>query len=1525
MSRLISAFFILALLPSIFFILFIPTHDVEAAATCGSGALNQNGIRVVPSHGTSFYIDTSATPKLDAGYVGYSVVNETGSTQSELWTEISNFSGSVLNLANPADTYMKLPSLAHNATGTSYFFLKATGATQVDQAHTIKVYDKRPDLEGATMLYECDFTFAQVKETIKAASNKVADNTGDAIAISLSDSTPELGQLVSVTVEGSTGVIGNGAAPDGSIVWLTPAAISTWPTRALRLESVSVVFDTNRNWNTTGDQVTFTNQLLITNAKNTISNSEYRATYTFRVVGLPQSSVAAVPVAQISSGTQTKHTDTGAAGATVNLSFASLSINAGLTKNVTATSGLEVVTCTDTCDVPNGIDGTTYAAVPYRLIATSTTATAVTIDEFVDTPANGVIYDSGSALVTDIGRTNVSISDPVYLESESAVDPRPYHFIGPFTLDSSTSAFIDYTMWVPVGTYANTAYARLGDVIVGASGSAMSEVTVTSNGTSEIEAIVSTVSLPIVVITDPATIITSTTATLNGTVDPNGVSPLTGAFTYSTSPTLIGATTVTATTPASGDLGGISDPTAMSVNLTGLSTNTTYYYRAVAGDETGEILSFTTLAVVASPTVTTEQASNILISGTTLNGSVSPNLTPITAVQFIYSTSQTFASGNTIVTLDDGEGATLTIGGSSEQVFETQTTSLVGGTTYYFKIRACTASSGTYPTVTCSSFVDGTTRSFVASNPPTVITSAATSVGATIATINGVVNPQYSTTSVTFEYGTSPTLSSGNTTVSDGSIIGSASTSVDVSLSGLDSATTYYFRVIATNQSGTATGSILNFTTLSVNRTLTIDAESYEISYSFSDTPPTLTATPSEGGGAVTFFSETESVCTVNPSTGLVSFESAGTCSIGAVIAAFESYSDATASSISFEITSVSRTLTIDAESFEDSYVFHNTPPTLSATPSTGGGDISFTSLTSSVCTVGSSSGVVVFVDIGSCEIEATITAFEGDAAATSTSISFSITEGTRSLTIDDESYDALYDFDDEAPSLTATPSNGSGSITFTSNTPSICTVGNESGEISFVTTGTCSVFASISASDTYASATSSPIFIEISASNRILTIDTESFVDAYTINDTPPIVVATSSVGGGDVRYSSLNTEICILEEESGEVTFVSQGTCQFRATISEDGSYLAATSSVESFAITGISRTITIDADSFSASYKVSDTSPTIVGVPSIGGGTKTYTSLTTSVCTINTSTGKVTFITSGTCMLRVSIAASGHHAAATSSSISFTVTAAENPVSSSSGGGGSSIKGCTDKNAINYARRASRDDGSCKYPNPTQNIPQDPAQGQASPVPTSSSEGQSSAYTPSECTPYLTTFIRLGAQNDVDEVKRLQVFLNEYEGELLFADGLYKEVDAAAVRRFQQKYSDVLAFWNITQPTGYVYITTQKAINKNYCEKTKQLTCPYFTEYLQQGDVSDEVSKVRVFLNNVSGANLDTASRIYDTAVAEAVRVFQAKYAEKVLKPWGLSAPTGRWYQSTKKSANDMLGCFAPVRLDNGMVLE
>ncbi len=723
--------FVLAILLVLALVYSHPHKAAASVTACSSSAAAQNGITVAPSHGQAFYIDTGASPKLDAGYIGYRVTNGTGATQGNLWTEVGSFTGGDLGLANSLDNYQQVTTLANNATAASYFLLKAASATTTPQTHRVKIWNGRPDLATSTLMYDCLYTFTAVKETIKAAANKVTDTGyGTSAAIEVSNTNPELGQTITVSVEGTTGTIGAGASPDGSIVWLTPAAISSWPTRALRLESVQVTFERNTNnaqkWTASGDRVTYNDQLLITNAQNCLKKNanvttcaggtgsaspEYRAFYTFRVVGVPSSTVKAVPVAQIASGTQIKHADTTATGATVDINFSGVTIDASLTKSVTSTTGLQTVTCGASCIVPGGTNGMTYVAVPYRLTAATTSAANLSIDEIVDKPATGVIFKTGSAQITDIGRTAVAINDPSYLDSEAGLTPRPLHFVGPFSFSSSTSALLDYQMWVPVGSYTNTAYSKVGDLLIGANSSAMSKVVVTSDGSGTVGVVVTTEPIGVVISTDQATGISSSAGTMNGTVDPNGTTPLTAQFEYSTNANLSGSTTVTATTPASGNVAGLTNPTTISYSLSGLSSNTTYYYRAIAGTNQGVILSFTTDAVLAPPTVATTAATSVSSTGATLNGTINPNLTSILAIQFIYGTSSTLASGNTTVTLSDGAGGNLTASGASAQPFSNAVTGLTNGTTYYYKLRACTVAN-------CSTFVDGSIVNFVAQNPP---------------------------------------------------------------------------------------------------------------------------------------------------------------------------------------------------------------------------------------------------------------------------------------------------------------------------------------------------------------------------------------------------------------------------------------------------------------------------------------------------------------------------------------------------------------------------------------------------------------------------------------------------------------------------------------------------------------------------------------------------------------------------------------------------------------------------------------
>ena len=98
-----------------------------------------------------------------------------------------------------------------------------------------------------------------------------------------------------------------------------------------------------------------------------------------------------------------------------------------------------------------------------------------------------------------------------------------------------------------------------------------------------------------------------------------------------------------------------------------------------------------------------------------------------------------------------------------------------------------------------------------AASPPTVSTAAATSPSDTGATLNGSVNPNGQDTSYAFQWG--PTNGYGHeTTLTDGGS-GSSAQSVSATVSGLASGSTYHFRIIAINATGTSVGSDQTFST----------------------------------------------------------------------------------------------------------------------------------------------------------------------------------------------------------------------------------------------------------------------------------------------------------------------------------------------------------------------------------------------------------------------------------------------------------------------------------------------------------------------------------------------------------------------------------------------------------------------------------------------------------------------------------------------------------------------------------------
>ncbi|GEM_PF-1825177 len=90
---------------------------------------------------------------------------------------------------------------------------------------------------------------------------------------------------------------------------------------------------------------------------------------------------------------------------------------------------------------------------------------------------------------------------------------------------------------------------------------------------------------------------------------------------------------------------------------------------------------------------------------------------------------------------------------------------------------------------------------------------------------------------------------------------------------------------------------------------------------------------------------------------------------------------------------------------------------------------------------------------------------------------------------------------------------------------------------------------------------------------------------------------------------------------------------------------------------------------------------------------------------------------------------------------------------------------------------------------------------------------------------CAPFLTTYLRAGAQNS--DVTKLQSFLNEQMGSNLPLTGMFGPMTEKAVNEFQLAHKTaVLAPWvafglpNENTTTGYVYKTTTHAINSLFC---------------------------------------------------------------------------------------------------------
>lgn len=290
--------------------------------------------------------------------------------------------------------------------------------------------------------------------------------------------------------------------------------------------------------------------------------------------------------------------------------------------------------------------------------------------------------------------------------------------------------------------------------------------------------------------TSEATDVTSTSAVLHGTANPNGNN--TDAYFHYQKYCIMCST---AGSPAAGqNVGSGTSPVTLNIKVTGLTPGTRYMYRLAAsspaGASYGEYKMFFT---PSKPAVKTFDAVDINTHGATLKGSVNPSGLD-TMYYFEYGETSSYGIKKSQVYAGNGSDI--------KYVSLTLSNSFAPGKLYHFRIVASNTMGVSY-----GEDITFSTEKLVA---PAATTGDATDITLSTATLNGVVNPHNDQAMWHFEYRKAgadwkKTDNAGVAVENDWTI--------KAQIFSLEADTTYSYKLIAVNGAGTTTGGEKTFKT----------------------------------------------------------------------------------------------------------------------------------------------------------------------------------------------------------------------------------------------------------------------------------------------------------------------------------------------------------------------------------------------------------------------------------------------------------------------------------------------------------------------------------------------------------------------------------------------------------------------------------------------------------------------------------------------------------------------------------------
>lgn len=298
--------------------------------------------------------------------------------------------------------------------------------------------------------------------------------------------------------------------------------------------------------------------------------------------------------------------------------------------------------------------------------------------------------------------------------------------------------------------------------------------------------------------TEGSTKVTSTSATIAGGVNPDGIET---TYQFEYGPTT-GYGSVTPGSPAM--VGSDSTTHNLVAELTGLAKGTTYHYRIIASNANGTSYGADkTLATAGPPTLQSASVSEVGALAAESYAVVDPH--GLDTHAFVeYGTTLAYGSSTTSVDV-----------GSSVAPTRLKIAGLAPNIAYHFRVVASNAEGTLY----------GPDETFTTQH--LIVGESFTQVGSTGATVNAEIYPGGAQGSYIVEYGTTGAYGSSTPPVSTGE--GESPIPVVVKISGLQPGTVYHFRFVESRLGETESGTDVSFNTHELSPPGLPDGRGYEM------------------------------------------------------------------------------------------------------------------------------------------------------------------------------------------------------------------------------------------------------------------------------------------------------------------------------------------------------------------------------------------------------------------------------------------------------------------------------------------------------------------------------------------------------------------------------------------------------------------------------------------------------------------------------------------------------------------------